>query len=93
VIPAGEPDSARYDETITGVPLWLCREYAEEIGGVADADGVVVGQGWQLMLEQASDYVIGSLRVGRVRLLLEGAPEAVAEARAALERKLLRAGG
>ena len=63
------------------------------VGGVADSDGVVVGPGWRLTLGPAPDYVIGSLRVGRVRLVLEGQPEAVAVARAALERKMLRAGG
>ena len=90
-------DAAREVEewsvTLTGVPLWLLREYAQEIGGQRGAEDVVRGPDWQLALEQAEDYVIGSLRVGRVRLQLTGTPEGVAAARRALEPKLLRAGG
>jgi hypothetical protein len=87
------PNSPPYHVTLTGIPLWLLREYVESVGGQPDADGTLVGEGWQARLTQADDYEIGSLRAGRVRLELTGTPAAVDRARRALEPKLLRAGG
>ena len=62
---------------MTGVPLWLLRDYLVDAGGTADGDREVAGDGWTATLHDAPDHVVGSLRVGRVRLVLSGADEAV----------------
>lgn len=78
---------------LRGIPLWLVREYLEEAGGRARDDTHVAGNGWTATLEQIEDFTLGSLRIGQVRLTLEGDPDAVARLREFLEPKLLRAGG
>jgi hypothetical protein len=83
----------RVETVIRGLPLWLLRDYLVQLGARPDADGTLRGPGWSASLAQAEDFAIGSLRVGQVSLRLEGAPEAVAAAQAALQPKLLRAGG
>lgn len=76
-----------------GIPLWLLREYLEEGGGRATDDQRVVGDGWEVRLTQLEDFAIGSLRVGQVRLDIDGSDAAVARLLAFLEPKLIRAGG
>ena len=83
----------RFETIITGVPLWLLREYGQELGGRPESDGALRGEGWRMTLAQADDYAIGSLRVGQVRMQIEGEAQAVAGLRRALEPKLLRGGG
>ncbi len=76
-----------------GIPLWLLREYLEEGGGRAADDRRVVGDGWEVRLTQIEDFVVGSLRVGQVRLDIDGSDAGVARLLAFLEPKLIRAGG
>jgi len=83
------------DREVRGIPLWLIREYLEELGGTAKddcnvfSDGVS-GDGWTAQLEQIEDFQIGSLVIGQVRVVLEGS---VTKLVAGLDDKLLRAGG
>ena len=84
---------AGFEQTVTGIPIWLFQEYLEQLDGRVQADGSIAGDGWQATLTQVDDYRIGSLSVGRVRLELRGEAEAVRQIRQALEPKLLRAGG
>jgi len=81
------------ERVVTGIPLWLLRAYLEELGGRSSAEGRLQGDGWHARLTQVEDYQIGSLRVGQVRLELDGEAEAVERVRQALEPKLMRAGG
>jgi hypothetical protein len=76
-----------------GVPIWLLREYLQELGGKLGEDGIVAGEGWSAYLVQLDDYQIGALRVGQVRLDLDASPDAWEDLRPRLEKKLLRAGG
>jgi hypothetical protein len=78
---------------IRGLPLWLFREYLEQLGGQSQADGVMHGAGWQARLTEVEDFVLGSLRVGQVLFELSGEAEAVESLRRALEPKLMRGGG
>ena len=78
------------EREVRGIPLWLIREYLEELGGVAQDDTTVAGTGWIVRLEQIEDFRIGSLAIGQVRLRLEGE---IAELNLQLDDKLLRAGG
>lgn len=81
------------ERVIRGVPLWLLREYVVGVGAQVEGDGWLQGDGWRAELTQLDDYVIGSLRVGQVRLVIEGEADSVTRAWAALEPKLLRGGG
>lgn len=78
---------------VHGIPLWLLREYLEELGGRAHGESLVEGDGWRAELTVLPPRQIGSLRVGRVELRLTGEPEALAALRPGLDRKTLRAGG
>ena len=52
-----------------------------------------MGDGWTARLTQVDDYVIGSLRVGRVRMILDGDKERVDALRPLLDKMLVRGGG
>lgn len=78
---------------VRGIPLWLLREYLQELGGKPLPGGGVEGEGWSACLVQVEDFTIGSIRVGQVRLELEATSEAWDRIRSGLENKLMRAGG
>ncbi len=77
---------------IHAIPLWLLREYLEELGGVAQSETRIAGDGWRAELLKLPDHHIGSLRIGRVQLDLHGEEEALARLRPGLDRKTMRAG-
>ncbi len=78
---------------IRSIPIWLLQRYLEDLEGQVGQDGWLYGSGWQARLTQIDDYCIGALRVGQVRVELQGEAATVARLQAALEPKLLRAGG
>lgn len=82
-----------YTRELRSMPLWLLREYMEELGGRALTGTQVTGDGWQADLEQMEDFCIGSLRVGQVRLTWTGSEQALRNTWPKLEQKLARAGG
>jgi hypothetical protein len=84
---------ALVSQDIRGIPLWLLRDYLVDLGGQVQPDGQVVGPGWQGRLTRLEDFRLSSLRVGEVRLELDGDADAVARLELALRPKLLRAGG
>ncbi len=77
---------------IHAIPLWLLREYLEELGGTAESETIVAGEGWRAELTKLPDRHIGSLRVGLVQLTLVGEEDALARLRPRLDRKTMRAG-
>ena len=77
---------------IHAIPIWLLREYLEEVGGEVVADDYVVGDGWQAKLEKMPPREIGSLRVGIVQINLEGSSAALDEMLPELEKRTMRAG-
>lgn len=77
---------------VHAIPLWLLREYLEELGGTAESDTAVAGPGWRADLLKLPDHQIRSIRVGQVQLTLTGTPEALAALRPGLDRKTMRAG-
>ena len=87
--------SESHTRTIRAIPIWLLGEYLLEAGGTRSdpEEWRVKGAGWTARLTQVEDYEIGSLRVGQVRLRIDGETEAVEGLLAALAPKLLRAGG
>lgn len=76
-----------------GIPLWLLREYLEELGGEADGENRVVGDGWTASLTEAEPVKLGSLVIGRVRLELKGEPDAIDRLNPELHMKTIRGGG
>ena len=76
-----------------GIPLWLLREYLEELGGEADGEYRVIGDGWTASLSKSEPFIVGTLRIGRVRLELQGDPDAIAHLKPRLEMKTMRGGG
>jgi hypothetical protein len=82
-----------YSRDLRGIPLWLLREYLQELGGEVGAGGLVTGAGWTASLIQIEDFQVGSLSVGQVRLDIQSTDEAWGSLQTNLEKKLLRAGG
>ena len=77
---------------VHAIPLWLLREYLEELGGVAESETIIAGDGWRAELLKLPDQAIGSRRIGRVQLDLHGEAETLAQLRPGLDRKTMRAG-
>jgi hypothetical protein len=82
-----------FETVVRGVPLWLLQEYVEQIGGRVDTEEWLSGDGWRARLTQVEDFEVGSLRVGQVKLEIQGDADSVAQAWAALQPKLMRGGG
>ena len=78
---------------IRSIPLWLLREYLEELGGTAVSETQVVGEGWTITLANMEPFVLGSLRVGQVMMEIQGEDEAIARLNPELIKKTMRAGG
>lgn len=77
---------------IRGIPLWLLREYLEELGGTAVSDTRIEGDGWQVSLAKMEPFALGSLRVGQVMMEISGDEDAIARLKPELEKKTMRAG-
>ena len=91
-----------HERVLRGIPLWLLRDYLEELGGTVSEilDGppdveeeLVVGDGWEARLTQLEDYKIGSLSSGQVRLLVTGDADEVRGMLSRLAPRLFRGGG
>jgi hypothetical protein len=78
---------------LRGLPLWLLKIYLCDIGGHEKHGDRVEGPGWCAHLAQMEDFQVGAVRVGQVRLRLEIDDDILEEFTAALDKKLLRAGG
>lgn len=76
-----------------GIPLWLLREYLEEMGGTSAGEDTLLGDGWQVKLTRMEPFRLGSLEVGQVRLEIEVDAEKEADFRERFAKKTLRAGG
>jgi hypothetical protein len=74
------------------IPLWLLREYLEELGGEAESDVYVVGDGWDARLEKQEPRQVGSLRVGIVQVTFQGTDAALQDLLPEFNKKTLRAG-
>ena len=79
-------------EETHSIPLWLLREYLEELGGTAENENYVVGNGWTAVLEKIEPRKVGSLRVGQVKIQFEGEPDTLAQLKTQFHKKTMRAG-
>lgn len=82
-----------YSRKVRGIPLWLLQEYLEEMGGIPDKEGVVLGRDWRALLIPMEPFKVGSLRVGQVQLEIKGSLTELDRLKTELERKLMRGGG
>ena len=78
---------------IRGIPLFLLREYLQEMGGTAIDDNHLEGPGWRVTLTRMEPFRIGSLEVGQTRVEIEIKPELVEGFMEVFGKKTLRAGG
>lgn len=75
-----------------GIPLWLLREYLQELGGTAIDDNFVRAEGWNVCLTRMEPFRLGSLVVGQTRLDIEIEDQLADAFLTAFEKKTLRAG-
>ena len=86
-------DVAEIEKLYRSLPLWLAREYLEEIGGVAQNENLVQGENWSAALSTSESIGIGALRIIQLRVVFRAAPDVLNTIIAAFEKKALRAGG
>jgi hypothetical protein len=79
-------------EETHSIPLWLLREYLEELGGIAENDNYVVGDDWTATLIKMEPRKVGSLRVGQVKIEFVGELEALNNLKTEFHKKTMRAG-
>jgi hypothetical protein len=77
---------------VRGIPLFLLREYLEELGGTATSEDRVEGPGWQADLEKMQSFRLGSLSVGQTRVILKIEDYLADEFMERFSLKTLRAG-
>jgi hypothetical protein len=70
----------------------LLQEYLQSLGGEVE-EGHLCGQGWEAWIEKIEPYRIGSLAVGRLKLILEGEEAVLQPLLEKLDWKTLRGGG
>ena len=75
-----------------GIPLFLLREYLEELGGTASSSDQVQGPGWSVKLTRMEPFRLGSLSVGQTRLEFDIEDPLVEEFMEKFGKKTLRAG-
>jgi Domain of unknown function (DUF1952) len=76
-----------------GIPLWLLREYLQEMGGTAVDDHFVRADGWNVRLTCMEPFRLGSLEVGQIRLEIEIEDQLADDFMKQFAKKTLRAGG
>ncbi len=76
-----------------GIPLWLLREYLEEMGGTAKNDNLVQADDWKVTLTKMEPFKLGSLEVGQVLLDIEVEENHADDFFKRFNLKTLRAGG
>ncbi|GAB4474828.1 MAG: hypothetical protein Kow0088_11110 [Anaerolineales bacterium] len=82
----------KVERIIHGVPQWLLQEYLQSLGGEVSEKNIR-GRGWEAWIEKIDPYRIGSLSVGRLKLVIEGEEKILTPLLEQLDWKTLRGGG
>lgn len=82
----------KVERIIHGLPQWLLQEYLQSLGGQVGEKNIR-GQGWEAWIEKIDPYRIGSLSVGRLKLVIEGEEAVLTPLLDKLDWKTLRGGG
>ena len=91
--PPMDADRTSVRLSLRGIGAWLVTAYLTELGGQEMEPGLVVGDGWQVRVAAGEPVNIGAIRLGVTGVEFSGPAAAIAAARAAFEKKALRAGG
>lgn len=75
-----------------GIPVFLLKEYLEEMGGTSISDDLVQAEGWSVKLSKLEPFRLGSLSVGQTRLDIEIEDHLVEDFMEVFGKKTLRAG-
>lgn len=79
---------------LRNVPLNRIQAYLEDAGGTLTGDRSAQGAGWQARLDEMPPVVIGTMRIRRDLLVLEGNDQAALKAAVDfMRRKTMRGGG
>jgi len=86
--------SAGHDpmKEVHSIPLWLLREYLQDLGGTAVSDTQITGNGWTANLTKLLPHEVGSLRVGQVEVAFSGNEPAILALQTQFHKKTMRAG-
>jgi hypothetical protein len=76
-----------------GIPLFLLKEYLEEMGGKELDENQVQGPGWNVNLSRMEPFRLGSLEIGQTLLEIQIEDDAVDDFLKVFGQKTLRAGG
>jgi hypothetical protein len=76
-----------------GVPIWLMKEYLEQLGAQEESENVLVAAGWRAHRRKADPRHLGSLVIGGATVTFEGDAAALAAMFERLHWKTLRGGG
>ncbi len=77
---------------IRGIPLFLLKEYLQEMGGTMEGENIIRAEGWSVTLERMEPFRLGSLAVGQTRLTIEIEDYLAEDFLARFGKKTLRAG-
>jgi hypothetical protein len=77
---------------VHSIPLWLLRDYLEDLGGTAISETQVTGTDWTANLTKLPPREVGSLRVGQVEVAFSGDADAINALKAQFMKKTMRAG-
>ncbi len=75
-----------------GIPMFLLKEYLQEMGGTPEGDNLIRAEGWSVTLEKMEPFRLGSLAVGQTRLTIEIEDHLVDDFLTRFGKKTLRAG-
>jgi len=77
---------------LRGIPMFLLKEYLQEMGGRLEDENLIRAEGWSVTLEKMEPFRLGSLSVGQTRLTIEIEDHLAEEFLAQFGKKTLRAG-
>ena len=77
---------------VHSIPLWLLREYLEDLGGTAVSETQITGADWTATLTKLPPRAVGSLRVGQVEVAFSGDELAILALKTQFHKKTMRAG-
>ena len=84
---------ARRERAFRGISKRLVVQYLEGLGGEAEGDSRVVGDGWTVDIDTEPVTITSSIQLTEVQLTFEGDDETLDELVDTFAQKAMRAGG
>ncbi len=76
-----------------GIPLFLMKKYLTDLGAVETKENVMVGDGWQAIVNKGEPAKIGALVIGRIDVKFSGNKATLEKLLEKLHWKTMRGGG